>query len=74
MIVVGGGVIGLELGSVYKRFGSQVTVIEYLDRITPSLDNEISQNFQKILTKQGHFSVKTSKLNRKNRHEIHDEN
>ena len=55
MIVVGGGVIGLELGSVYKRFGSQVTVVEFLDRITPSLDVEISQNFQKILTKQGHI-------------------
>lgn len=53
MIVIGAGVIGLELGSVWNRFGSEVEVIEYLDKITPSMDLEISRNFQKILEKQG---------------------
>ncbi len=53
MIVIGGGVIGLELGSVWRRLGAKVTVIEYLDRITPGLDGEVSKQFQKILTKQG---------------------
>jgi len=53
MIVIGAGVIGLELGSVWNRFGAEVEVIEYLDKITPSMDLEISRNFQKILEKQG---------------------
>lgn len=53
MIVIGAGVIGLELGSVWSRFGSEVEVIEYLDRITPTMDEEISKNFQRILEKQG---------------------
>ena len=53
MIVIGAGVIGLELGSVWNRFGSEVEVVEYLDKITPSMDNEISKNFQRILEKQG---------------------
>lgn len=53
MVVVGAGVIGLELGSVYRRLGSEVTVIEFLDRITPSLDTELATAFQKTLTKQG---------------------
>ncbi|PYE84968.1 dihydrolipoyl dehydrogenase [Pseudoroseicyclus aestuarii] len=53
MVVIGAGVIGLELGSVYRRLGSEVTVIEYLDHITPGLDAELARNFQKILTKQG---------------------
>jgi dihydrolipoamide dehydrogenase len=53
LVVIGGGVIGLELGSVWHRLGAQVTVIEFLDRITPGLDTEISKEFQKILTKQG---------------------
>ena len=53
MIVIGGGVIGLEMGSVYSRLGSEVTVIEYLDQITPGVDMEVSRNFQKILKKQG---------------------
>ena len=52
MVVIGAGVIGLELGSVWSRFGAEVEVIEYLDRITPNLDAEISRNFQKILEKQ----------------------
>ncbi len=53
MIVIGAGVIGLELGSVWSRLGAEVTVIEYLDRITPTMDEEISKNFQRILEKQG---------------------
>ncbi|MFC7705233.1 dihydrolipoyl dehydrogenase [Plastorhodobacter daqingensis] len=53
MVVIGGGVIGLELGSVYKRLGADVTVIEYLDGITPGLDGEIAKNFERILKKQG---------------------
>jgi len=53
MLVVGGGYIGLELGSVWRRLGSEVTVVEFLDRITPGLDGEIAKQFQRILTKQG---------------------
>jgi dihydrolipoamide dehydrogenase len=53
LVVIGAGVIGLELGSVWRRLGAEVTVIEYLDRITPGLDTEISTAFQKILVKQG---------------------
>lgn len=51
MIIVGGGVIGLELGSVYGRLGSEIQVVEFMDKICPSLDNEVSTAFQKILTK-----------------------
>ncbi len=53
LLVVGAGVIGLELGSVWRRLGSEITVVEFLDRITPGLDNEIGKQFQRILTKQG---------------------
>ncbi len=53
LIIIGGGYIGLEMGSVWSRLGSEVTVIEYLDHITPGMDKEISNEFQKILTKQG---------------------
>ncbi len=53
LIVIGGGYIGLEMGSVWARLGSQVTVIEYLDHIIPGMDREVSREFQKILTKQG---------------------
>ena len=53
LIVIGGGVIGLEMGSVYARFGTNVTVVEYLDEIVPSLDKEVAKNFNKILAKQG---------------------
>lgn len=53
LVVIGAGVIGLELGSVWKRLGANVTVIEYLDRITPGIDNEITRQFQKLLEKQG---------------------
>ena len=53
LLVVGGGYIGLELGSVWRRLGSEVLVVEFLDRITPGLDGEIAKQFQRILQKQG---------------------
>ncbi len=53
MIVVGAGVIGLELGSVWRRLGADVTVVEFLDRILPGMDTEICKQFQRILKKQG---------------------
>ena len=53
MVVIGGGVIGLELGSVWRRLGSEVTVVEFLDKILPPMDGEVSKNFQNILKKQG---------------------
>ena len=53
MVVVGGGYIGLELGSVWSRLGAKVEVVEYLDHITPGMDKEISSEFMKILKKQG---------------------
>ncbi|MEM8536982.1 MAG: dihydrolipoyl dehydrogenase [Pseudomonadota bacterium] len=53
MVVIGAGVIGLELGSVYTRLGSEVQVIEFLDHITPGMDAEIARQFQKTLIKQG---------------------
>jgi dihydrolipoamide dehydrogenase len=53
LLVVGAGVIGLELGSVWRRLGSQVTVVEFFDRIVPGLDLDVAKNFQRILSKQG---------------------
>lgn len=53
LLVVGAGVIGLELGSVWRRLGAQVTVVEFLDRILPGMDGEIAKQFQRILEKQG---------------------
>ena len=53
MIVIGAGVIGLEMGSIYSRLGTDVTIIEYMDHITPGMDLEISKNFQRTLKKQG---------------------
>ncbi len=53
MIIVGAGVIGLELGSVWRRLGSKVTVVEFLDRILPGMDSEVANQFQRILKKQG---------------------
>jgi dihydrolipoamide dehydrogenase len=53
LIVIGAGVIGLELGSVWRRLGAKVTVVEYLDRITPGMDAETAQTLQRSLTKQG---------------------
>ena len=53
MVVIGAGVIGLELGSVYARLGAEVTVVEFLDAITPGMDAEVQKTFQRILKKQG---------------------
>jgi dihydrolipoamide dehydrogenase len=53
LLIVGAGVIGLELGSVWHRLGSQVTVVEFLDRILPGMDGEVAKQFQRILEKQG---------------------
>ncbi len=53
MLVVGGGIIGLELGSVWRRLGAEVQVVEFLDRITPGMDAEVSKQFMRILKKQG---------------------
>ena len=63
LAVIGGGYIGLEMGSVWSRLGSEVTVIEYLDYITPGMDREISDEFKKILTKQGIKFKMGSKVN-----------
>ena len=65
LLIVGAGVIGLELGSVWKRLGADVTVVEYLDRILPGMDDEIAKQFQRILTKQGfafHLGSKVTKV------------
>jgi len=53
LVVVGAGIIGLELGSVWRRLGSDVTVIEFLDRITPGVDDEVTRQFQRLLARQG---------------------
>ena len=53
LLVIGAGVIGLELGSVWLRFGAKVTVVEYLDRILPGMDSEVARQFQRMLQKQG---------------------
>ena len=53
LLVIGAGVIGLELGSVWRRLGADVLVVEYLDRILPGIDNEIARSFQRLLEKQG---------------------
>ena len=53
LLVVGAGVIGLELGSVWRRLGAEVTVVEYLDRILPGMDGEVARQFQRLLEKQG---------------------
>ncbi len=64
MIVIGAGYIGLEMGSVWLRLGSEVHVVEYLDHITPGMDREISENFLKILQKQGiKFNLSTKVVN-----------
>jgi len=59
LVVVGGGYIGLELGSVWRRLGAEVTVVEFLDRITPNMDTEVGKTLQRLLQKQG-FSFKLS--------------
>ena len=69
LVVVGGGYIGLEMGSVWSRLGSEVHVIEYLDHITPGMDKEISNEFMKILKKQGinfHMQHKVEKIKKNN--------
>ena len=69
MVVVGGGYIGLEMGSVWSRLGSEVHVIEFLDHITPGMDNEISSEFMKILKKQGinfHLNNKVEEIKKNN--------
>jgi dihydrolipoamide dehydrogenase len=53
LLVVGGGYIGLEMGTVWRRLGAEVTVVEFLDRITPGMDAEVAQQFQRILKRQG---------------------
>jgi len=68
LLVVGAGVIGLELGSVWSRLGSEVTVVEFLDRVTPGIDLEVSKAFQRVLTKQGftfHLSTKVTGVEKK---------
>ena len=65
MIIVGGGYIGLEMGSVWSRLGSEVHVIEFLEHITPGMDKEVSKEFMKILTKQGisfHMQTKVESI------------
>jgi dihydrolipoamide dehydrogenase len=53
MLVVGGGYIGLEMGTVWRRLGSEVTVVEFLDRITPGMDGEVAKQFHRVLSRQG---------------------
>ena len=69
MVIVGGGYIGLEMGSVWSRLGTEVQVIEYLDHITPGLDKEISNEFMKILKKQNikfELNTKVEKITKNN--------
>jgi dihydrolipoamide dehydrogenase len=69
LVVIGAGVIGLELGSVWRRLGSEVIVIEYLDRILPGMDGEVGKQFQRILQRQGmqfRLSQKVTKAERRN--------
>lgn len=62
LVVIGGGVIGLELGAVWMRLGSKVTVIEYMDRILATMDNELSKEMTKIMTKQGMIFKTSTKV------------
>jgi dihydrolipoamide dehydrogenase len=67
LIVVGAGVIGLELGSVWRRLGAKVTVVEFLDRILPGMDSEVARQFQRMLEKQGfafHLGHKVTKVDK----------
>src|SRR5271166_3878273 len=67
MIVVGAGVIGLELGSVWRRLGTEVTVVEFLDRILPGMDSEVAKQFHRMLEKQGfafHLGHKVTKVDK----------
>ena len=70
MVIVGGGYIGLELGSVWSRLGSEVHVVEFLDHITPGMDKEISKEFMNILKKQGlnfHLQTKVDSIKKDNK-------
>jgi len=70
MVVVGGGYIGLEMGSVWSRLGTEVHVIEFLDHITPGMDKEISKEFLQILKKQGinfHLETKVDSIKKNNK-------
>jgi dihydrolipoamide dehydrogenase len=70
MVIVGGGYIGLEMGSVWSRLGAEVHVIEFLDHITPGMDKEISKEFMKILIKQGinfHLQTKVDSIKKNNK-------
>tara|TARA_B110001452_G_scaffold244910_1_gene229248 strand:- start:927 stop:2411 length:1485 start_codon:yes stop_codon:yes gene_type:complete len=62
MIVIGAGVIGLEMGSVWRRLGTEVTVVEFLDHITPGIDSEIATTFERVLKKQGMKFKKKTKV------------
>jgi dihydrolipoamide dehydrogenase len=67
LLIVGAGVIGLELGSVWARLGSKVTVVEFLDRILPGMDGEVARQFQRMLEKQGfkfHLAHKVARIDR----------
>ncbi len=67
LLIVGAGVIGLELGSVWGRLGAEVTVVEYLDRILPGMDGEVAKQFQRMLEKQGfhfHLGQKVTKVDK----------
>jgi dihydrolipoamide dehydrogenase len=67
MLVVGAGVIGLELGSVWARLGAEVTVVEFLDRILPGMDGEVARQFQRLLEKQGfkfHIGHKVTRIDK----------
>ncbi len=67
LMVIGAGVIGLEMGSVWRRLGSEVTVVEYLDRILPGMDGEVAKQFQRIFQKQGfafHLSSKVTAVDK----------
>ena len=71
MVVIGGGVIGLELGTVWRRLGAEVTVVEYLDKILPFNDGEVSKTMQKLLAKQGmvfKLGTKVTKAAKKGKH------
>ncbi|WP_299012099.1 dihydrolipoyl dehydrogenase [uncultured Polaribacter sp.] len=63
LVVIGGGVIGLELGSVYKRLGANVTVVEYMDKILPGMDTDVSKEMQKVFKKQGVKFATSHKVN-----------
>ena len=70
MVIVGAGYIGLEMGSVWSRLGSEVHVVEFLDHITPGMDKEISKEFMKILQKQGinfHLQTKVNSIKKNNK-------